>query len=180
MVGKITRRTAYVGTVVAILLMAGGFALASSGILLNHGTQNGTGQNTAAAGPIVGVTYGGTELNVTNTQTVTLQSGLGSSASAVHLAAGVNAFCMTATCTDGDFSEQVTYAYTTSFAGAMLINLYVGTSAGSGQATLVVAQSSPASAGTILMVWDLGTSTVTVNSLTVTLYQCTGAGNTCP
>jgi hypothetical protein len=180
MVGKLTRRSAYVGTVVALFVMVGGFAIATSGILLSHSTQNGTGQNTAGNGAVTGVTYGGTELNVTNTQTTTLQTALGSSSSPIHLAAGQNAFCMNANCVDGDFSEQVTYTFTTSFTGTMLVNLYVGTSAGSGQDTLVVAQSNPASAGTVLLVWDLGTSTVTVTSLTVTVYQCTGAGGTCP
>lgn len=186
MANGIPRRTVYVGTVVAILALVGGFALASSNVLLTHHTQNANGDNTATSGSVNGVAYVSTELNVTNTHTMTVQNALGAPGAPVALGAGLNVFCMSggaagaSACTEGDFSEWANYSFTTSFSGAMQVTMYMGTSAYNDVVTLWVKQATTAVAGNLVLVWDLGTTNLTLDSITVTLYQCQGAGSTCP
>jgi hypothetical protein len=195
MSSALRRRTVYIGTVVAILALSAGFVLAS-GVTLTHTTQNAMGNGTSGAGDVVGITYVSTELNVSNANTIQVSSGanaLGKPAAPVALVASpaINAFCLSsiaspaASCVNGNFAEVVNYSFSTSFAGAAEFTMYVAygsSSPGSniGFASLFVKQATTPVTGTILLYWDLGSSSTNVYSVTVTVYQCTGAGSTCP
>jgi hypothetical protein len=184
MASGIKRKTIYVGTVVAIMAMVSGFALASGGVLLTHHTQSASADTITPGGAITGVAYVSTQLDVTNTVTFTVQTALGTQGTPVTLASGMNVFCMSkVACTEGDPSEQTNYSFDTTYAGAMTVTMFVsytiGVTTTTTSSTLYVKQASTPVGGNILLVWDLGTATVTVNEITVTLTQCQGASS-CP
>jgi hypothetical protein len=175
----------YAGTIVAILALVGGFTIAASNVLLSHHTQNSSGDNIGAAGPVNGVSYVSTELNVTNTQTMTVQTVLGGPTAPVTLGGNMNVFCMSGNvggsspCVSGDFGEWANYSFSTSFSGTMSVTMYMYTSTYSAAQTLYVEQAGTPVSGNLVLVWDLGTSTVSVNSITITLNECQGASS-CP
>jgi hypothetical protein len=186
MASGLQRKTIYVGTVVAILALVSGFALASTGIMLTHHNQNASGDFTSTTGPVNGVTWVSTQLNTTNTVTMTVQTALGIPSAPVSLGAGMNVFCLSGNvagsspCTEGDFSEWANYSFTTSFTGAMSVTMSIITGAYSAAQTLYVSQPGTGDvAGSIVLVWDLGSNSISVNSVSVTLNQCSGA-TSCP
>lgn len=185
------RRTVYIGTVIAILALSAGYVVATGGVVLTHTSQNASGNNVDGAGTVTGMTYVSTELNVTpGSATMTLQSSVaafGKPSAPVVLTTPVDEFCVSAVispgpvpCTAGDFAEVVNYSYTSSFAGAAEFTMYVNAGSTSGLQSLFVKQAASAIGGNILLYWDLGSGSTTVTGVTVTVYQCTGAGSTCP
>lgn len=172
---RVHGRAIYLATIVAIFGMVGGFALAS--IALSTTNQNAEGNFVSSAGAVTGLTYTSTVLGATASPAPSASTG--SAATPQALVAGANAFCAN-TCTASNYAEIVTYTFTTSLTGSVQITIQVSTSAGTGTATLFLAQANTPTSGTISMTWDLGSASVTLNSVTLTAQQCTGAAGACP
>ncbi len=185
----VRRRTAYIGTVIAILALTIGFTLAAANLLLTQQNETGGGNATATSGSVAGVAYVATVLNVTpNPARMTFVGGLGSPAAPDTLGAGLNVFCMSSgssaqgsACTFGDFSEWENYSFSTGFSGAMELTMFVGSgSQGGAVQSLYVKQATPVPvAGNLLLIWDLGHQNQSLRGLTVTLYQCSAIAS-CP
>jgi hypothetical protein len=173
MSGKLGRRTVYLGTLAAIVSLVAGFALAA--ITINIHNQGGQGDITNDSAGVPGVTYKFTTINLTANPAPTASSGTG--AVPEKIVAGVNAFCLN-TCVAGDIAETSYLAFTTSWSGAMQIDIAVVASTGGGTTSVYVAQASTAVAGGILLTWDLGTGANTITSVTVIEFGCSSAS--CP
>lgn len=175
MTGRAKRRIVYAATIIGILALVSGFALASIG--LTYTTQNAQGNYVNSSGAVTGLTYTSTVLSSTSNPAPASSTGTAGTPQA--LTTGVNAFCANA-CTAEDFAEIVTYTFTASMAGSILITIQIIATAGSGATTIYLAQASTATAGTIVLTWDLGTATNTLTGVTLSDQQCTGAGGACP
>ncbi|MCI4363456.1 MAG: hypothetical protein L3K13_04035 [Thermoplasmata archaeon] len=173
MSGKLGRRTVYLGTLAAIVSLVAGFALAA--ITINVHNQGGQGDITNNTAGVPGVTYKFTTINLTANPAPT--SSTGTSATPQKLVAGTNAFCLNV-CIAGDIAETSYLAFTTSWTGAMQIDVAVVATTNGGTTSLYLAQASTAVAGGILLTWDLGTGANTITSVTVIEYGCSGAS--CP
>ena len=174
MAKRIPGRTIYAATILAMLGLVGGYALAT--ISITSSTQNGQANYISAGGAITGLTYTMTELSMTANPAPSASSGSPTAPQA--LVTGANAFCAN-TCTAGDVAEITTYTFTTSFAGAAQIKMQVTASAGGGSTTFYLAQASTAVGGTIVLTWDMGTSTATITAVTLTAQQCSSS-TSCP
>ncbi|MCI4349937.1 MAG: hypothetical protein L3K15_00245 [Thermoplasmata archaeon] len=155
------------------MALIAGFAMAS--ISLTTTTQNASGNYVNASGAVTGVTYTSTVLGATSNPAPAASTG--SAGAPQVVVAGANAFCAN-TCTVGDFAQIVTYTFTTSMTGSIQISIQVTASAGGGAATLYLKQAGTAVAGTIVLTWDVGSSSATLTAVTLGLQQCSGA--TCP
>ncbi|MCI4331674.1 MAG: hypothetical protein L3K19_07520 [Thermoplasmata archaeon] len=144
-------------------------------ITLTNTTQTGEGNYVNSSGGVTGVTYTSTVLGATTNPAPSASSGSAGAPQAVVTAA--NAFCVN-TCTAGDFAQVITYTFTTSMSGSILISVQVTASAGGGSGTLYLKQAGTAVGGTIVLTWDLGTGSSTLTAVTLGLQQCSGA--TCP
>ena len=172
---RVHGRAIYLATIVAIFGLVGGFALAS--IALSTTSQNAEGNYVNSAGSVTGLTYSSTVLSATASPAPGASTG--SATTPQTVAAGTNAFCAN-TCTANDYAEIITYAFTTSMTGSVEITVHVSTSASTGTATIYLAQATTATSGTIVITWDLGSASLTLNSVTLTAQQCTGAAGACP
>ena len=170
---RVNARAVYTGTLVAILGAVAGFSLAT--VAITSSTQSGQANYVSAGGAVTGLTFTSAVLGSVGLLAPSASSGTASSPQALII--GTNTFCVSASCTSGHVEETVTYSFTTSFAGAILIT--VTTSAtGGGSGTVYLAQATIAVSGSIALVWDYGTSTGTITSITATAQQC--SGSTCP
>jgi hypothetical protein len=172
---RIAGRAIYVATAVAVVALIGGFAIAS--IALTSTSQNAQGNYVSSTGAVTGLTYTSTVLNSTNSPPPPASSGTAAAPQA--LVASENAFCASPTCTAADFAQTVTYTFTASMTGSVQITIHVTATFDGGAATIYL-KNSAAVAGTIVLTWDLGTATSTLNGVTLAAQQCTGAGGTCP
>jgi hypothetical protein len=163
----VKRKGVYLATLVVVLAIVAGYAAAS--IVLNSSTQHASGNYISGASSVTGLTYTATVLGVTSDPPPAASSGTGTAPQA--LVAGPNAFCGSSSCVGGDFSQQVTYTFTTSMAGAVFITVQVAANSGAGTVTLYLGQASTAVAGSIVIYWDLGTSN-TLTAVTTTAQQC--------
>ncbi|MCI4368657.1 MAG: hypothetical protein L3K09_03745 [Thermoplasmata archaeon] len=171
---RISGKVIYGATAVGIFALIGGFAIAS--ISLTSSTQNASGNYVSSSGGVTGVTYTSTVLGATTNPAPSASTGTGGAPQAV--VAGANAFCASASCTAGDFAQVVTYTFTVSMTGSIMITIQVTASAGGGTSTLYLKQAGSAVAGTIVLTWDVGTATSTLTAVTLGVQQCSGA--TCP
>jgi hypothetical protein len=167
------RKLVYVATAAAILALVAGYALAT--ITLNSATQNAGGTYVNASGQVTGLTYTITQLEAVANPAPAASSGSALTPQAV--VAGANAFCAT-TCTAGDLAEVVTYSFTTSLSGSIMVSIQLTATSGGGSTILYLQQAATPVAGTIAITWDAGTGGNTITSVTVTDQQCSGA--TCP
>ena len=168
----------YAATIFAMVALTAGFVLGA--ITLGTSTQNGQGNLVTASGAVQGLTYTSTVLGAT--PTAVPPASTGTAAAPQALVAGANPFCANA-CVAGDFAETVTFSFTSTapaFAGSAMITITVSTGAPAtgGTTTLFLKQAAVAVTGTIVVTWDLGAGGGTINSVTLTAQQCTGA--TCP
>jgi hypothetical protein len=170
---RIGGRVIYAVTAAAALALVGGFAIAS--ISLTNSSQNAQGNLVNASGAVTGITYTSTVLGATSNPAPAASTGTGGAPQVV--VSGANDFCAN-TCTASDFAQVVTYTFTTSMTGSIQIQIQVSASAGGGTATLYLKQAGTAVGGTVVITWDMGTSTATLTSVTLALQQCSGA--TCP
>jgi hypothetical protein len=169
---RIGGRAIYVGTIVAILAMIGGFVAAT--VSITNSSQNSQANFVSASGAVTGLTYTSTVL----TSVVgSPPASSGTPGAPQTLAAGANTWCVSAACTNGDVSENITYTFTVALAGSIMIHVNVVATSNTVR-TVYLAQAGTAVAGTIVLVVDLGTTTSTITSITVTAQQCSGA--TCP
>jgi len=175
MSARTKRRMVYAATIVGILALVSGFALASIGLTFSN--QNAQGNYVKSSGAVTGLTYTSTVLGSTSNPAPSSSSGTATSPQAV--VSGVNAFCANA-CTSEDFAELATYTFTTSMVGSILITIQVTATADGGAATIYLMQATTAVAGTIVLTWDLGTANATLTAVTLTDQQCTGSSGTCP
>lgn len=171
---KVPGRAIYVGTLVALFGVLGGYALAT--IAVSASTQNAEGNYVSAGSGVTGLTYASTVLNTTTNPAPAASTGTGSAPQA--LANGANAFCAN-TCAAGNFAEVVTYTFSTSLSGAFELNIQVQATSGGGQTTLFLKAPATNNGGTISLTWDLGAGSNTITSLTVTAQQCSSA-TSCP
>lgn len=172
--GKLGRRTIYLGTIAAMISLVAGFALAAITISVHN--QSGAGQITNDQAGVPGVTYKFTTINLTANPAPAASTG--TAGAPQHVSAGSNEFCLN-TCTAGDIAETVYLQFTTSFAGAMQIDVSVLAATNGGNATVYVSQASTAVAGGILLTWDLGNGANTITSVTVVEFECSSA-TSCP
>jgi hypothetical protein len=170
---RIKGRIIYGITVATILALLAGFTMGS--ITLTNTSQNGAGNYVNANSGITGVTYTSTVLGATTNPAPSASSGSAGAPQAV--VTGANAFCLNS-CTAGDFAQVVTYTFTTSMAGSILITVQVTASAGGGSDTIYLKQAGTAVAGTVALTWDLGTGSSTLTAVTLGIQECSGA--TCP
>ncbi|MCI4335524.1 MAG: hypothetical protein L3K04_07875 [Thermoplasmata archaeon] len=171
--GTLGRRTVYLGTIAAMVSLVAGFALAA--ITINVHNQAGQGDITNNSAGVPGVTYKFTTINLTANPAPIASSG--NAGTPQHLVAGQNAFCLNA-CSAGDIAETVYLQFTTSFAGAMQIDVSVVATSNGGSTSVYVAQAATAVAGGILLTWDLGAGANTITSVTVVEFECSSAS--CP
>jgi molybdenum cofactor biosynthesis enzyme len=171
---KISRRTIYIGTVIAMVAMVGGFALATIGI--SNSAQNAEGNYISSSGAVTGLTYTSTVLGAVSNPAPS--AGTGSASAPAAVVSGTNTFCVSSTCTAGDPAQTVTYTFTTSMSGSIQIEITVTATSGGGTYTLYEKQATTATSGTLVLVWDMGTSTNTITAVTLAAQQCSGA--TCP
>jgi hypothetical protein len=170
---RIAGRLIYGVTGAMVVALVAGFALAT--IALTNSSQNASGNYVSSAGAVTGVTYTSTVLGATSNPAPSASTGTGGAPQVV--VTGANAFCAN-TCTAGNFAELTTYTFTTSMTGSILITYYVTASSGGGSTTIYLKQAGTAVAGTIVLTWDIGTTTSTLTSVTLSVQQCSGA--TCP
>jgi hypothetical protein len=174
MTKRIPGRTIYAATILAMLGLVGGYALAT--ISITASTQTGEANYISAGGAITGLSYTSTVLSMTSNPAPAASTGTSSAPQLLLI--GANAFCAN-TCTAGDVAEIVTYTFTTSFAGAAQIKMQVTASSGGGSTTFYLAQAVVAVSGTIVLTWDMGTSTSTITAVTLTAQQCSSS-TSCP
>ena len=174
MARRISEKAVFVATILAMLGLVGGYALAT--ISVTASTQNGIANYVSAGGSITGFTYSSTQLKTVATPAPSASTGTATAPQSLLVV--LDAYCAN-TCTSGDIAEIVTYAFTTSFSGAVQITIQVTASSGGGSATLYLAQATVAVAGSITITWDLGTSTATITAVSVTAQQCSSS-TTCP
>jgi hypothetical protein len=170
---RIEGRTIYVATAATILALIGGFTIGSIG--LTNSTQNASGNFVSSSGAVTGVTYTSTVLGATSNPAPSASTG--SAGAPQVVVTGANNFCAN-TCTAGDFAQIVTYTFTTSMTGSIQISIQVTASSGGGSATIYLKQAGTAVGGTVVLTWDVGTSTSTLTAVTLGVQQCSGA--TCP
>ena len=168
---RIGGKAIYAGTMVAILALVAGFVAAS--VSISNSSQSAQGNFISANGAVTGLTYTSTVLS---SVTGSPAASTGTASAPQALASGANIFCAT-TCTNGNPSEEVTYTFTASLSGAIMINLNV-IAASTTTTTVYLAQAGTPVAGTIVLVTDVGSGTSTISSVTVTAQECSGA--TCP
>lgn len=171
---RIGGRAVYVGTIVAILAMIGGFVAAT--VAITNSSQNSQANFVSATGAVTGLSY---TSSVLASVAGAPAAPTGTAAAPQAVIAGANVFCVSATCTNANVAENVTYTFTTSMTGSVQLTINVVASTNTLR-TVYLAQASTAVAGTIILVVDVGTATSTITSITVTAQQCTGAGGTCP
>ena len=174
MTRRISEKAVYVATILAMLGLVGGYALAT--ISVTASTQNGIANYVSAGGSITGFTYSSTQLKAVGTPAPSASTGTATAPQS--LIAVLDAYCAN-TCTTGDLAEIVTYSFTTSFSGAVQIALQVTASSGGGSATIYLAQATIAVTGSITITWDLGATTSTITSVSATAQQCSSS-TTCP
>jgi hypothetical protein len=171
---KVPGRLVYLATLVGILALVGGFALAT---LTTTSTQlYAQGDYTSAAGAVNGFAYNSAQL--TSTSNPAPAASTGTDTAPQTLASGANDICAN-TCTAGDFALVATYTFTTSFSGAVQITVQTAASAAGGSTTIYLGQASTAVSGTVVITWDLGTSALTLTSMTLTDQQCSSS-TSCP
>lgn len=171
---RVPGRLVYLATLVGIFALVGGFALAT---LTTNSTQlYAQGDYTSAAGAVSGFTYNSAQL--TSTSNPAPSDPTGTSSAPQTLVSGANDLCAN-TCTAGDFALVATYTFTTSFTGAIQITVQTAASAAGGSTTIYLAQASTAVSGTVVITWDLGTSALTLTSMTLTDQQCSSS-TSCP
>ncbi len=170
---RIGRKVIYGATVAGVVALVTGLAIGV--ISLAHQNQNATGSYVSYGGTVTGLTYTSTVAGKVPNPAPAASTG--TALSPQVLASGANIFCAT-TCTANDRSMNITYTFSTSMAGAIQITVQVTASAGSGSTTLYLRQASVATSGTVVIVWDVGTSTSALTDVTVTIHQCSGP--TCP
>jgi hypothetical protein len=169
----VKRKGIYFATLVVVLAIVAGYAAAN--IVLTNNTQNASGNYVNGSSGVTGLTYTITILGATSNPAPAASTGTGAVPQAVVTAA--NAFCGN-TCTAGDFSQQITYTFTSSMAGSVFITVQVSSATLGGSATLYLKQAASAVGGTIVIYWDMGTASTTLTAVTTTAQQCSSA--TCP
>ena len=168
---RVSGRAIYAGTMVAIVALVAGFVAAS--VAITNTTQNAEGNYVNASGAVTGLTYQSTELT---SVTGSPAASTGTPTAVQALASGGNTFCAT-TCVNGDPSEDITYGFDATLAGSIEISVNV-IAAGTTTAILYLSQAATPTTGTILIVVDVGTTTSSISSVTVTAQQCASAN--CP
>ncbi|MCI4334792.1 MAG: hypothetical protein L3K04_04100 [Thermoplasmata archaeon] len=171
---RVPGRLVYLATLVGIFALVGGFALATLTTTSNQ--LYAQGDYTSAAGAVVG--FGYTSAQLTSTANPAPATPTGTSSAPQVLASGTNAFCAN-TCTAGDFALVATFTFTTSFSGAVQITITTSASSAGGSDVIYLAQASTAVSGTVVVTWDLGTSALTLTSITLTDQQCSSS-TSCP
>lgn len=171
---KVPGRAIYVGTLVALFGVLGGYALAT--IAVSASTQNAEGNYVSAGSGVAGLTYSSAVLNTTTNPAPAASTGTHTAPQS--LVNGANALCAN-TCAAGDFAEVVTYTFTTSLSGAFELNVQVQATSGGGQVTLYLQAPATNNGGTIAITWDLGNGSNTITSVTVTAQQCSST-TSCP
>jgi hypothetical protein len=163
-------------TLAALLLFVAGFAVAS--IVVTHSSQNGSGNYVTASGTVAGLTYTSSVLAFTGSPAPAASTG--SSATPQALVVGANVYCVSATCTAYDPAELVTYTFTAVLAGSVQVSLALILTSGPATVatTLYLKQAATAVAGTVVLVFDLGTGGAVISGLTLNAQQCAGAS--CP
>jgi hypothetical protein len=169
-----------------LVAIVAGFSMAAASLFLASQQQTGAGQ-LSSAGPVSGLSYDVTILNVTpEAGALPLANGLGSPTQPVALTGGTNAFCVSggapgaSPCVAGDLGEWVEYRFTTSLGGALAFEVALRANGTVTSQPVYLAQSSPQPAsGTILLVWDLGRGDLALDGVSVAVDQC-AAPTSCP
>ncbi len=170
---RIHRRLFYIVGVVGLAAIVAG--LATGVINLSRQNQSAIVNETSYSGTVVGLKYTSTVAGKVPSPAPVASSGTASVPQL--LISGGNVFCGT-TCTASHVALNVTYAFNTSMAGSISIAVQVTASGGGGSTTLYLRQPAVATSGTIVIVWDAGTSAGGLTSVTLTIHQC--SGSSCP
>jgi hypothetical protein len=179
MVTGIKRKAIYAGTLVTIMALVAGFAIASIAFTTN--SQNGAG-NATITGSVAGISLPTQPTTLGIFAATSALSAQGTPTANIALANGANVFCVSATCTAGDFSESFTINFASGvagFTGALYLQVVATATSGSVSATLFLSNAGGANAGTIVVEMDLGTAANTLNTGTLVYQQCAGVG-ACP
>jgi hypothetical protein len=171
---RVQGRLVYFATLVGVLALVGGFALAT--FTTTSSQLYAQGDYVSAAGNVAGLTY--TSVQLTSTSNPAPSASTGTNSAPQVLATSANDVCAN-TCVAGDFALVVTYTFTTSFSGAAQFTIQASAGAASGSETIYVGQASTAVGGTIVVTWDLGTTALTITAVTLTDQQCSSS-TSCP
>src|SRR5580700_7586921 len=106
MSSRVSGKWLYAATLVALVALLTGFALAA--ITINSTSQNAQGNFVNAAGAVTGLTY---TSSILQTTVGAPSAATGTGAVPVAVVAGANSYCVAAVCTAGDPAEVVTYTF---------------------------------------------------------------------
>ncbi|MCI4331675.1 MAG: hypothetical protein L3K19_07525 [Thermoplasmata archaeon] len=165
------------GRFAATALILGALSIAGiaiGAITLSAATESATGDYTGFAGTVTGLTFESTVVGFVPTPPPSASSG--TPLIPQLLGAGPNVFCAT-TCLAGNLALNETYSFSSSLSGAIQITVTIVAGALSGSVTVDLRQLLPVS-GTIVVMWDLGSSAAALTAVKATLHQC--GALTCP
>lgn len=150
----------------AVTLLVGFSAVA---LTLSTASQTAVGDRVTYSGTVTGLTFYSIAPGLVPNPVPSASTG--TNVVQQFLGSGSNIFCG-ATCTAGHHAVNVTYSFTTALAGAIELNFTLHWSTGSASAHVYLRQAVLPTSGTIVVVWDVGTSAPFLTSATVTEYQC--------
>lgn len=147
----------YAGTIVAVLAMVGGFAMASFTFAVSQSTQQ--GEQNVSVSAVAQLSYTSTDLSAS--QTATAAGTTSGAASAVGSTA--ETYCVsTAACSASDDAEIIAFAIVANPSSTTAYTFHLTVAVDSGgtttSATTYYSEAASATASTLTLVYDLGSA----------------------
>ena len=150
-------------------LLALGTGLATGAISFSSNPQNANGSAVSYNGTVTGLKFTSVVAGaVPNPAPV---ASIGTAALPQSLGSGANVFCAK-TCTAGHLALNVTYTFNSSMANAIQITITLTAASGGGTTVLYLRQALLPTSGTIVAVWDIGTTSSELTFVTASIHQC--------